>query len=397
MTEETTNIETSAEEATPTSNKELKHIYYEIESDLLSKPNALVDIVLINPASTVIFCNQPSEADLVDVILKKRGVECSKLIGHVPHSKIASDTEKAVNGELAVLIVTDVSAKDLEVEKFSRLINYSIHEDPEIYVHRTTVSSEGSSLETVVNLVSPLDHGNFHYLKKVVDFDIALLELPSGEEIQKAQFNQIITEAEACDYSEVEEKLAILLDQLNSSDKKDALIKYLLYSFNYVMPDLRVKNHSRGNNRDEGSNSKRRTSYKDRVDGKDLNDEESRILTRNLPKKEYVRFYAGVEGEGKVEQKEITKLMKEVANVEETQIERFTERGSYAFIDLLKENSSGLVELLDSSKLDNGSTVIFKKATSIVTTVKPEEMKKEAAKTEEKKEEKKEEATQAEA
>ena len=206
--------EAPAEPAAPS--KGLNHIYYEIESDLLAKPNALADILITDVTPTIIFCNQPSEADLIEVVLSKRQVSCQKLIGRVPGAKVSAAAAQAVAGEFAALIVTDISARDLDVGIFTKLVNYSTHEDPEIYLHRSEVSAD-ATLETVVSMISPLDHGHFHYLKKVLDFEINSETLPSNEEIQKAQFNQLINSAEKFEYPEDIEKFGILLQQTKDS------------------------------------------------------------------------------------------------------------------------------------------------------------------------------------
>ena len=374
MSEENLNSDTSEQTENIKNNSELKHIYYEIESDLLAKPNALVDIIITNPEATVVYCNQPSEADLIEVILKKRGVESVKLIGHVPYSKLANATSQAQSGQIAVVIVTDISAKDLDVGKFKRLVNYSIHEDPEIYLHRCIVSEAGSELKTIINLVSPLDHGNFHYLKKVVDFDIEPASLPSSEEIQKAQFAGLLKEVEICDYTQADSKFEVLLEQISNSDKKEELIKYLAYNYAYIIPSLKSKPNvgpKKYDSRDNDENSHRRGS--DRVQN-EFNDDEARIIKRNLPKKEYIRFYVGSHNGQNIEKDKILSQLKDLANVGSEQVERVITRNSYSFIDLLKDNSQGLVDLLDDYKFDDGNSLIFKKATKIVVTVGPEEI-----------------------
>jgi superfamily II DNA/RNA helicase len=53
----------------------MEHIYFEVGTSLLAKPQALCDLVEYESGhSVIIFCNSPSDADFADVILKKRGV-----------------------------------------------------------------------------------------------------------------------------------------------------------------------------------------------------------------------------------------------------------------------------------------------------------------------------------
>ena len=256
---------------------------------------------------------------------------------------------------------------------FTKLVNYSTHEDPETYLHRSEVSAD-ATLETVVSMVSPLDHGHFHYLKKVLDFEINTEELPGNEEIQKAQFNQLIASAEKFEYPEAMEKFEILLKQTKDSDKLDEIFKYLLFNVINVMPELQVKaSNSRGNRR--GNKHER----KDKVGGSDFNDEEARILKRNIPKTAYMRFYVGVGQNQNYDKDKVSTLLSEAANLPAEQVSNFVDRGTYSFVDILKSNASGLVEILDGYQLENGEALVFKKAASIVVNMDEDPLAKKAA------------------
>lgn len=356
MTEENINIESNSNEV-QVEQAQVNHIYYEIESDLLAKPNALADIVITDDKPTLVFCNQPSEADLVEVVLNKRQVSSRKLIGRVPADKVAAYVKQALNGEVSVLIVTDVSARDMDVRRFDRVINYAIHEDPEIYLHRFSASAatDNARLTDVLSLISPLDHGNFHYLKKVIDFDIAQGTLPAGEDIAKAQFAGFIEEAKNCSYPEsLSDNLVSMIAMIKESEDFEAILKYLVHSTCFVLPELKVKSQPKV--RHDNYSDRKNDSYEDR---------ESSILKRNIPRKEYVRFYVGQGSAHGFNQTELATLMKDAANFPEEHIFQYTDRGSYSFVDVLKENSAGLVDILDNCKIEKGGNLVFKKAALI--------------------------------
>ena len=160
--------------------KEVVHTYYEVDNDLLSKPKALISLLATagEGLSTVVFCNSPSEADLVEVMLKKEGFVCEKLIGHVPFANVTKAIQQMKDGKLSVVILTDVAARELDVTSINTVVNYSVHEDPEIYLHRITGFEGECALSSVITLVSSIDFANFHYLKKIVEFEMVKGELP---------------------------------------------------------------------------------------------------------------------------------------------------------------------------------------------------------------------------
>ncbi|MFO0416833.1 MAG: helicase-related protein, partial [Pseudomonadota bacterium] len=83
----------------------MEHIYYEVGTSLLAKPQALCDLVEFEAGHTcVVFCNSPSDADFADVILKKRGVASLKLIGYVPQIKLSKAIQQLQKKEITALV-----------------------------------------------------------------------------------------------------------------------------------------------------------------------------------------------------------------------------------------------------------------------------------------------------
>jgi superfamily II DNA/RNA helicase len=168
---------------------QIKHLFYEVGGELLAKGQALTDFIQgFNLPPTVVFCNQPSDADLVETILRKAAISSRKLVGHVSPQKIAQSVAQVSSGEVTALVVTDGTARSIEVGDFKLAINYSIPSDPEIYYHRTEPSRAASKLREVLNIVGPLDRANFFYLRKIVEASFEQAVIPSAEEIERAKF-----------------------------------------------------------------------------------------------------------------------------------------------------------------------------------------------------------------
>lgn len=231
-----------------------QHVYYEVSNDLLAKPTALCDVLEAEGApSSVIFCGSPSDADLVDVMLKKRGISSRKLVGHVPPAKTSSTMKAARDGQLCAVVVTDVAAQNIEVEEIELVINYSIPSDPEVYIHRTGRSGLGGKRHTVMSLVSPLDIGNFHYIKKFVDAPFTKAEIPTKEDMAGVKFKALCTQAER-QALQNDPSLAALAQQLVDSSQRDAVLCYLLHNTLNVLPNMKQNNEreqTRGESFDE--------------------------------------------------------------------------------------------------------------------------------------------------
>ena len=72
------------------------------------------------------------------------------LSGDVPQKKRIRTLEKFRNGEISILVATDVAGRGLHIDDISHVINYNLPEDPEDYVHRIgrtgRAGSEGISI-----------------------------------------------------------------------------------------------------------------------------------------------------------------------------------------------------------------------------------------------------------
>jgi superfamily II DNA/RNA helicase len=174
---------------------DIKHVYYEVGTTLLAKPQALCDLVELEGASTcLVFCNSPSDADFADVILKKRGLTSTKLIGYVPQLKLSKAIQQIQKKEVMTLVLTDVAARGVPLEEFDVVVNYSIPTDPEVYFHRYS-GDAGGQTKKVVSLVAPLDIANFHYLKKLGKLEFVQESLPSPEQLFVTKYSQLQSQA----------------------------------------------------------------------------------------------------------------------------------------------------------------------------------------------------------
>lgn len=165
----------------------INHNFFEVGPELLDKPKALCDFVEGEGLPrTVVFCNLPSDADLIESMLRKRGIAARKLIGNVPQARIKQAMAQSNAREVVALIATDVSARLLEPGDFDLVINYSIPSDADVYTQRTTAGGAGN-LKRAINLVGPLDKTNLHYLRKMLDVEIEQIDLPTPDSISAAK------------------------------------------------------------------------------------------------------------------------------------------------------------------------------------------------------------------
>src|SRR6201992_3228810 len=84
----------------------------------------------------MIFVNTKRVAERLESTLKANGFHSQALSGDVPQNKRLKFLRDFHNGDLAVLIATDVASRGLHIPDVSHVFNFDLPNDAEDYVHR---------------------------------------------------------------------------------------------------------------------------------------------------------------------------------------------------------------------------------------------------------------------
>ena len=110
-------------------------VLYHVSKD--EKISLLLGVLAqIDVTRTLIFINTKRGADRVTGFLNGNGYEADVLSGDVPQKKRLRLLSRFQNGELPLLVATDVAARGLHVDDVTHVINFDLPQDAEDYVHR---------------------------------------------------------------------------------------------------------------------------------------------------------------------------------------------------------------------------------------------------------------------
>ena len=79
------------------------------------------------------------------------------------------------NGQIKVLVATDVAARGLDIDDISHVFNFDIPNDPEAYVHRIGRTARAGKEGTAISLVTPRER---RYLNRIEGY--AKVKIPQG-------------------------------------------------------------------------------------------------------------------------------------------------------------------------------------------------------------------------
>ncbi|WP_049244692.1 helicase-related protein, partial [Pseudomonas aeruginosa] len=111
-----------------------QHVYAVAGSD---KYKLLYNLVAQNNWERVmVFANRKDEVRRIEERLTKDGISAAQMSGDVPQHKRIRTLEGFREGKIRVLVATDVAGRGIHIDGISHVINFTLPEDPDDYVHR---------------------------------------------------------------------------------------------------------------------------------------------------------------------------------------------------------------------------------------------------------------------
>ncbi len=225
-------------------------IYFEVrESDKFDALTRIIDVE--NEFYGIVFCRTKVGVDDIVSRLNDRGYAADGLHGDISQAQrekiLRSFKKKKVN----ILVATDVAARGIDVNNLTHVINYSLPQDSESYVHRIGRTGRAGNQGTAITFISSSEYRQFGYMKKEIKADIKKVPLPTVADIIEAKRKKIkedLTEIVANEtYSEYTEMAG---DILASYSPEVALGSLLRLAFNNELeeshyPEIRSINVDR--------------------------------------------------------------------------------------------------------------------------------------------------------
>jgi ATP-dependent RNA helicase RhlB len=111
------------------------HLVYHVGSH--EKLGLLVGLLRRNPGSRVlVFVNTRRAAERLERVLGANGITAAAITGDVDQRRRLRILAEFKDGQLPVLVATDVASRGLHIEGVTHVVNYDLPLDPEDYVHR---------------------------------------------------------------------------------------------------------------------------------------------------------------------------------------------------------------------------------------------------------------------
>lgn len=163
-----------------------QQIYFEVKmSDKFESLCRIIDME--NEFYGMIFCRTKGDVDTVTSHLIDRGYDAESIHGDISQAQRERTLEKFKKRRINILIATDVASRGIDVSNLSHVINYSLPQDPESYVHRIGRTGRAGKEGTAITFITPSEYKKLMFIQKIAKTDIKKSKIPNVTEIIKAK------------------------------------------------------------------------------------------------------------------------------------------------------------------------------------------------------------------
>ena len=203
-------------------------IYFEVRDS--DKFDALTRIIDVEPEFYgIVFCRTKIGVDEVVNKLTERGYAAEGLHGDVSQVQREKILKRFKKKLANILVATDVAARGIDINNLTHVINYSLPQDTESYVHRIGRTGRAGNTGTAITFISHSEYRQFSSLKREIKVDIKKVALPSAQdvvEIKKTKIKDDLIEiVESESYRKYTEMAGEVLQNLDPEVALAALLK----------------------------------------------------------------------------------------------------------------------------------------------------------------------------
>lgn len=134
------------------------------------------------PELTIVFGRTKRRVDELSRGLEARGYNAAGIHGDLTQQRRMNVLRKFKNGDLDILVATDVAARGLDISGVTHVYNYDIPQDPESYVHRIGRTGRAGHHGTSVTFVTPNEMDYLRVIEKLTKKRMDPLKPPTQDE-----------------------------------------------------------------------------------------------------------------------------------------------------------------------------------------------------------------------
>jgi ATP-dependent RNA helicase DeaD len=169
----------------------------------MHKLDALTRILEAEPfEAMLVFTRTKIATEELAQRLEARGFAAEALNGDIVQAQRERTIARLKNGQIDIVVATDVAARGLDVERVSHVVNYDVPHDPESYVHRIGRTGRAGRSGEAILFIAPRERNMLRVIERATRQAMEEMALPTIEDVNDrrvARFHERISTALAAD------------------------------------------------------------------------------------------------------------------------------------------------------------------------------------------------------
>ncbi len=159
-----------------------KQVFYELYEE--DKFEALRRTIEMDPNFYgLVFCKTKIQCDETGAALISAGYNAEVLHGDLSQTQRELIVHRMREHRISILVATDVAARGIDIPDLTHVINYSLPDEPETYIHRVGRTGRAGKEGLAVTFVTPREFRKFAFIKKIAKSEIEKRRIPTIEDI----------------------------------------------------------------------------------------------------------------------------------------------------------------------------------------------------------------------
>ena len=169
-----------------------------IEQSFVRVKNNQKDDTIINIINSndyfygIIFCKTKSDVDSLTKILRKNKFRVEAIHGDIAQSKREKTLTNFRKSKTNILVATDVASRGIDVDNISHVINHSLPQIDEIYVHRVGRTGRAGNRGKAISLVTTNEMRKMSSIEKMIGSQIKKENIDTSKEKSSVEINEDI-------------------------------------------------------------------------------------------------------------------------------------------------------------------------------------------------------------
>lgn len=321
--------------------------YFEVkESDKFDALCRIIDTT--DEFYGLIFCRTKNDVDFVTSKLIERGYDAEGLHGDISQTIREKILNKFRKKLVNILVATDVAARGLDIEDLTHVINYSLPQDPESYLHRIGRTGRAGKEGTAITFVTPEEFRKLNFIKNITQTNIRKERIPQIQEVIEFKKRKIISEVnDLVEYGTGTNYLLLAKDLLRNHNPEEVVAALVKYNF---QDELEEKSYAKIH--DLYEHSKRVFSDDDSFSrkGKDSFRENRSKNAKSFSEKGKVRMFLALGKYDDLDVKGLLKMLKKETGIAPEKISGIQISDAFSFFNVSEKEADLVLKTLNKDK-----------------------------------------------